>query len=67
MVTVKDLVTWNFSVSMFFGKSPKIKYNCGSCDCYNEDRISLTAIRLGNPYVVCAKCGEINDTKLKLD
>lgn len=66
MVNVRDLQTWNFSLSMLGGKSPKIKYICGNCGAYNETRISMNAIKLGKPYVVCAYCGEINNTRLVL-
>jgi hypothetical protein len=66
MVTVRDLSMWNMSISMIFNKSPKIGYICGSCDGYSETRISMTAVRLGKPYVVCPYCGEVNDTMLKL-
>jgi phage FluMu protein Com len=67
MVKVKDLSMWNLSLSMLFGKSPKIRYICGKCNMYNETRISTTAVELGRPYVKCSHCGEINDTGLKLE
>ena len=66
MVNVKQLQTWSMSISMFAGKSPKIKYTCGDCGAYNETRIALNAIRIGKPYVLCAYCGEINNTGLTL-
>lgn len=66
VVKVGNLIMWNTSLSMLFNKSPKIKYICGSCDAYNEIRISLNAVRLGRAYVVCRHCGETNDTMLTL-
>lgn len=67
MVKVKDLEMWNLSLSMLFGKSPKIKYICGKCNRYNETRISTSAVEMGYPYVICLYCGETNDTGLKLE
>lgn len=66
MVNVKALEMWNMSISMLAGKSPKIRYKCGKCRRYNSTRISLQAVKAGNPYVVCAHCGTVNNTKLKL-
>lgn len=66
MVNVKKLQTWNMSISMLVGKSPKIKYICGKCSSYNETRISINSIKLGRPYVLCGYCGEINNTGLVL-
>ncbi len=66
MVNVRKLEMWNMSLSMLVGKSPKIRYICGNCDSYSETRISVNAIRLGRPYVLCPYCGEINDTELVL-
>lgn len=67
MVNVRDLTMWNMSLSMLVNKSPKIKYICGKCGSYNETRISVTAIKLNRPYVVCACCGEINNTGLTIN
>lgn len=67
MVNVKSISMWNISVSMLFGKSPKIEYICGKCGGYNKDRISMKSVRLGRPYVVCKYCREINNTGLILD
>jgi uncharacterized Zn finger protein len=64
MVTVKSLQMLNLSLTMLFGKSPKIHYICGKCDSYNEARIS---VKMGRPYVTCSHCGEVNDTKLVLE
>jgi hypothetical protein len=66
MVKVKNLQMFNLSLSMLFGKSPKIHYICGKCNSYNETRISVCAVELGRPYVTCSHCGEINDTGLTL-
>lgn len=66
MVNVKALEMWNVSLSMLVNKSPKIKYICGKCRSYNTTRISLTAVKLGRPYVICECCGEINNTGLTL-
>ena len=66
MVKVKRLEMWNMSVAMIFGKSPKIKYICGKCNCYNEARIPVDAVKMGRPYVICNHCGEVNDTCLVL-
>jgi predicted SprT family Zn-dependent metalloprotease len=67
MVNVKRLQMWNMSLSMLIGKSPKINYICGKCDSYNETRISMNAVRMGRPYVICSYCGEVNDTKITLE
>lgn len=66
MVNVRSLQMWNMSISMLYGKSPKIKYICGECGAYNETRMSLNAVKIGKPYAVCAYCGEINNTGLTL-
>jgi DNA-directed RNA polymerase subunit RPC12/RpoP len=66
MVKVKDLSMLNVSLSMLFGKSPKIKYICGKCNGYNETRISTSSVEMGYPYVICSHCGETNDTGLTL-
>lgn len=66
MVKVRKLEMWNMSLSMLVGKSPKIKFICGKCNSYNEARISLDAIRCKKPYVLCFRCGEINNTGLTL-
>ena len=67
MVRVKYLSMKNTSISMLFGKSPKITYVCGKCNCVNQSRISIDSIYLGKPYVKCEFCGEINDTGLEFD
>jgi uncharacterized Zn finger protein len=66
MVRARNISGFSVSLSMIFGQSPKITYNCGACGHTNSARMSLEALQRGKPYVVCAKCGEVNDTNLKL-
>ena len=66
MVDAKNVDGWSISPSMIFGLTPKISYRCGACGKYNEIRLSLEAVSNKKAYVICSKCGEVNDTKLRL-
>lgn len=65
MVNCKDAILWNFSLSMLFGKSPKITFLCGNCGKYNYGRISMKAIQNHKPYMICEHCGEVNNIQIK--
>lgn len=67
MVRVAYLHLLNMSISMLWGQSPKITYQCGCCGCVDTTRIPLDAIELGAPYIKCPYCGTINDTGLSFD
>ena len=44
IVECEDFSMLNMSLSMIFGKSPKIKYLCGKCGRYNEGRLNISEI-----------------------
>lgn len=60
MIRAKCFEMYNMSLSMLFGKSPKIKYICGKCGKYNKTRISVNAVKLKAPYTRCQSCGVTN-------
>jgi transcription elongation factor Elf1 len=65
MVNARNVSGWSLSPSILLGQSPKISYKCGYCGHVNSTRISMEAVNGNKSYVVCAKCGVVNDTKLR--
>lgn len=60
MVICENFHMWNMSLSQLAGYTPKIKFTCGKCKSYGEDRILMNAVKLDKPYIKCKFCGEIN-------
>lgn len=60
MVECYSFNMWNMSLSQFFGKTPKINYICGKCRHYNEGRMSVRQVEIGDPYLICNCCGTVN-------
>lgn len=67
MYNCKRFEMYNTSLSMLFGKSPKISYICGRCNDYNETRMSIEAIDVNRPYAKCKTCGAINRIPIKIE
>ena len=67
MVNARNMKYWTVSPSMLFGLSPEISYRCGACGKRNETRMSLESVKNHKPYTVCAYCGEINNTGIKIE
>ena len=67
MVNCRDASLWSMSVSMLFGKSPKIEFICGNCGRHNTGRISIEAVERHKPYMICSHCGEVNNIPINLN
>lgn len=60
VVMCENFDMWNMSIFHIFGKTSKIKWSCGECGSYNEDRIAINAVECGRPHTSCRHCGTIN-------
>lgn len=61
MVLCKQFEMYSVSLSMLFGMSPKVDFQCGSCGRWSSGRSDIGNInRNGGLYVQCKCCGEIN-------
>jgi hypothetical protein len=59
-IRVKDFECWNMSVSMLWGRTPKVEMICGYCNHYFTKRFSFYEMRHGNPKVMCPHCYTVN-------
>ena len=67
IVECENFSMLNMSLSMIFGKSPKIKYLCGKCGRYNEGRLNISEIYWEVPYLDCKYCGTTNKIPITID
>lgn len=49
MVECHSFNMWSMSLSQLFGKTPKVTYKCGKCLHYNEGRMSIRQVEVGDP------------------
>lgn len=66
-VTCKDLSCWNMSISMLFGKTPKVGILCGNCGKYFSHRFDTNECIRKTPRVFCPYCDTINKIPIKID
>lgn len=59
-VKAKSYNGWNTSISMLFGKSPKINILCGECFSYFSVRFTPSDFSCGSPRAFCTNCGTRN-------
>lgn len=67
MVHCKSFQMYNISLSQLWGKTPVVHYICGSCGRYNEGRMSVAQVKMGDPYLKCGCCGELNYIPITYD
>ncbi len=68
MVICKEAEMFCTSISMLFGKSPKVDFKCGSCGCWSSGRGNISNVnRNGGLLIECENCGEINKIPCELD
>jgi len=67
MVRCKQAEMYTMSVSMLFGMSPKVHFQCGSCGRWSIGRGNMQYInRNGGLYIPCQCCGETNKIPCRL-
>jgi hypothetical protein len=67
MVNCKQAEMFNMSVSMLFGMSPKVNFQCGSCGHWSTGRGNIQYVnRNGGLYLPCQCCGETNKIPCKI-
>jgi hypothetical protein len=67
MVRCKQAEMYTMSVSMLFGMSPKVRFQCGSCGRWSIGRGNIQYInRNGGLYIPCQCCGETNKIPCRL-
>jgi hypothetical protein len=60
-VRVRNYSTWETSISLLFGKTPKVTMICGECDYQFSRRFEPIDFRGGKfPRVMCQRCQTIN-------
>jgi hypothetical protein len=59
-IKVKYFEMWNMSISMLFGKTPKVHMVCGKCSHYFSKRFNFSDFRDGNPKTLCPNCYTVN-------
>jgi hypothetical protein len=59
-IRVKDFEMWNMSISLLWGKSPKVSLICGKCSYTFSKRFELIALKHRNPKVLCPCCNTRN-------
>lgn len=59
-VTVKYYEMWNTSITMLWGKSPKVRMICGNCDYSFSKRFEPIDFRTGYPKALCPCCHTLN-------
>lgn len=63
VVRARGVEGWNMSVSMLFGKSPKLDIKCGKCGGWFSRRFDLDD--LPNPITRCPRCKTHNEIPIK--
>lgn len=60
-VYVGSFTCWEVSVSVFFGKTPKVRMVCGGCSFKFSERFLIDRLVEGEyPRVKCPSCGKVN-------
>lgn len=59
-VRVKHFSMWETSISMIWGKTPKVFMVCGSCSYSFSQRFSPIDFKSGHPKVLCPNCQTVN-------
>lgn len=63
IVRARDFNGWNMSVSMIFGKSPKLDIQCGKCGKWFSRRFDLE--EFPDPVTKCDYCRTVNMIPIK--
>lgn len=56
MYTADVIDGWNWSITMYFGVSPKLTLECGNCEFTWQTRPPL----IDYPKVICPACNKVN-------
>lgn len=64
-VPIKKFNVWNYSVRVFYGKSPTVAMICGSCNGYFTRRFSSKQFKPEGVYVRCPFCSKTNLVPVK--
>jgi hypothetical protein len=62
-IQVRDFECWNMSLSMLFGKTPKVTMSCGKCRHIWSKRFTGMDFRNGyknRPVSICPRCNTSN-------
>ncbi|MGD1416476.1 hypothetical protein [Bacillus stercoris] len=68
-IMVKQLQCWGTSISMLFGKTPKVNMACGKCSYYFARRFGRYDFEYGYrgmPIAVCPTCGQVNYVPIRI-
>lgn len=67
MVKCRNFEMWEMSLSMMFGRSPKVNFRCGKCGNWSSGRGNIENVnRNGGLLIPCSHCGETNKIPVKL-
>jgi hypothetical protein len=58
--------SWNFSPTIFFGRSPKLHIVCGDCLNYFSTRVDMAEIEMHFPRATCPYCHSVNVLPLEV-
>ncbi len=61
-----DMEVWSMSLSMLFGKSPKVKIICGNCKSYFSRKFDLHEMTGSAVRTTCPSCRVINKIPIGL-
>jgi hypothetical protein len=59
-IMVKNFECWNMSISMLWGKTPKVSMLCGKCYYSFSRRFEPIDFRNGYPKALCPSCSAVN-------
>lgn len=59
-ICVADFQMWNTSISMLWGKSPKVNMLCGNCHYSFSKRFEPIDFKNGYPKALCPNCSKVN-------
>lgn len=68
-IRVKQFKCWSTSISMLFGKTPKVNMVCGKCGYYFSKRFNRSDFEcgfIGMPITVCPTCKQVNYVPIRI-
>lgn len=65
-IQVKYFEMWNTSITMLWGKSPKVNMVCGKCHFHFSKRFEPFDFRSGYPKVMCPSCHTVNYVPIQI-
>lgn len=60
VVRVSSYECWDTSISLLWGKTPKVNMVCGKCKYHFSTIFSPIDFRKGHPQIMCPSCKTIN-------